>query len=226
MRILTISDTHNKHKQIPSAYIDNVDGNFDMIIHAGDFTVGGFQLEAIEFLEWFSKLPFEHKILIAGNHDFYFDEAPEYAIEALLAQYPQITYLNDSGCEINGFKIWGSPITLYFHNYAFNKLPWDINEHWDMIPDNTDILVTHGPIWSYLDLIDEGYNKGCDRLLEHLPRLKDLKLVVHGHIHEGYGTAVTPEGVMIVNASVLNRHNIMWNAPIGVEITKKDGSED
>jgi predicted phosphodiesterase len=69
MNIITISDTHNKHV-IPSKYIDNVDGEFDMIIHAGDISSTGSKNEIRVFFNWYSKLPYKYIILIAGNHDF------------------------------------------------------------------------------------------------------------------------------------------------------------
>ena len=50
----------------------------------------------VEPLKVNNDLPYTHKILIAGNHDFFFEEAPEYEIEAVLAKYPNITYLNES----------------------------------------------------------------------------------------------------------------------------------
>jgi predicted phosphodiesterase len=70
MNIITISDTHNKHKLIPSKYIDNVDGEFDMIIHAGDIVVLVVKKMKLEFFNWYSKLPYKYIILIAGNHAF------------------------------------------------------------------------------------------------------------------------------------------------------------
>lgn len=65
MKIICIGDTHNKHKEliVPIG---------DVIIHAGDFTESGTRRETLDFLRWFAELPHPHKILIAGNHDFFF----------------------------------------------------------------------------------------------------------------------------------------------------------
>lgn len=218
MKLLAISDTHNKHKQIPSKYIDNLDGSIDMIIHAGDMTMSGYKVEIEAFLEWYNGLNFKHKILIAGNHDFYFEDINQDNLKALLARYPSITYLNDSGVEIDGFKIWGSPVQPWFYDWAFNKRGAEICQHWDMIPLETNILVTHGPIQGYLDITQRGEVTGCPYLRAKVSELKALKLFVCGHIHEAYGKTETLSGQIVVNACVLDYNNRMTNPPIEVEI--------
>lgn len=217
MKILLISDTHNQHENIPSRFIDNADGDIDMIIHAGDLTGSGSRAQIKPFFEWYEKLPFKHKIVIAGNHDFFFEEAPEYEIEGFLGGYPGVTYLNDSGIEVDGFKIWGSPVTPYFCNWAFNRVGDNIKKHWDLIPQDTNILITHGPIYGYLDKVGRS-SKGCEYLLETVQNLPDLKLHVFGHIHEGYGQEHLESGAIIVNASLLNEHYYMVNEPIIIEL--------
>tara|TARA_Y100000296_G_C5174834_1_gene259491 strand:- start:2061 stop:2591 length:531 start_codon:yes stop_codon:yes gene_type:complete len=62
-----------------------------------------------------------------------------------------IKYLNDSSITIDGIKFWGSPIQPWFHDWAFNrKRGNEIRKHWELIPTNTDVLLTHGPpFWKY-----------------------------------------------------------------------------
>jgi len=192
----------------------------DCIIHSGDVSGRGSRVEVEAFLAWYNELPYTHKILIAGNHDFFFEEAPEYEIEAVLAKYPNITYLNDSGVEIEGLKIWGSPVQPWFYSWAFNRKGTDICPHWDMIPLDTDILITHGPAKGYLDLTLHGDVTGCPYLLEKISELTNLKLFVHGHIHEAYGRVDFPDGGVFLNASVLNAKYVMSNLPHEIEITK------
>jgi predicted phosphodiesterase len=66
MKVVFISDTHGKHRRLvlPAG---------DMIIHAGDVTFEGADHQAEDFLQWFSGLAYKHRIFIAGNHDFYFE---------------------------------------------------------------------------------------------------------------------------------------------------------
>jgi Icc-related predicted phosphoesterase len=134
-----------------------------------------------------------------------------------MAKYPEITYLNDSGVEIEGVKIFGSPVQPYFHGWAFNRIGEAINEHWDKIPLDTNILVTHGPIFGYLDMTLEGDRTGCEFLRAKLPQFTDLKIHVCGHIHEAYGYHEFTDGQLFLNASVLNRRYEMQNRPITLE---------
>ena len=216
MNITCISDTHNQHNNIPSKYLTGG----DCIIHSGDVSGRGTRQEIELFLEWYSGLPYTHKVLIAGNHDFFFEEAPEYEIEAVLAKYPNIIYLNDSGIEIEGLKIWGSPVQPWFHSWAFNRKGTEICKHWDLIPLDTDILITHGPAKGYLDLTLHGDVTGCPYLLDKISEMTNLKLFVHGHIHEAYGRVDFPDGGVFLNASVLNARYVMSNLPHEIEIIK------
>lgn len=214
MRITCISDTHNKHNQIPSKYL----AGGDCLIHSGDVSGRGSQYEIEEFLKWFNELPYTHKILISGNHDFFFEETSKEAIDELLSKYPNVIYLNDSGVEIEGFKIWGSPVQPWFYNWAFNRKGTDICKHWDLIPLDTNILITHGPAKGYLDMTLHGDITGCPYLLDKISELKNLKLFVHGHIHEAYGRVDFPDGGVFLNASVLDARYVMKNIPHEIEL--------
>lgn len=215
MKLILISDTHNKHLQIPKKYLENTDGSIDTIIHAGDISGRGYKNEIVPFLAWYNELPFKNKILIAGNHDFFFEEGTPKDIKEMLANYHNITYLNDSGVEIDGIKIWGSPVQPWFYNWAFNRVGADIQKHWDLIPLDTDILIVHGGPKGvgYLNLTMEGEDVGCPYLFDKLSELKNLSLFVQGHIHEGNGVFQFADGATFVNASVLNRRYEMQNRP-------------
>ncbi|MBC7410804.1 MAG: metallophosphoesterase, partial [Arcicella sp.] len=117
------------------------------------FLQGG-RIEEIEmFNEWMGSLPHRHKVVIAGNHDFFFEKYPKEAKRLIT----NATYLNDSGILIEGLHIWGSPIQPWFYDWAFNrKRGKDIRKHWDLIPTNTDILITHGPPFGILDATERG----------------------------------------------------------------------
>jgi predicted phosphohydrolase len=139
LRLVLISDTHNQHRNIRIP-----DG--DVLIHAGDATGSGEFKEITSFLCWLDEQPHRHKILIAGNHDYCFERDHDIS-QMLLLEHPGITYLQDSGCEIDGMTLWGSPWQPWFMNWAFN-LPRRgdrIREMWNQIPINVDVLITHGP---------------------------------------------------------------------------------
>jgi len=211
LNLVLISDSHGKHDQLslPSG---------DVIMHAGDVTSRGTEAEILEFLDWFENLDYQHKIFVAGNHDFFFENAPTEKIAEMIP--PSVTYLNDSGTVIEGVNIWGSPITPWFFDWAFNRQRGaEIKKHWDLIPKDTDILITHGPAHGILDKTTSGVAAGCEELLKKINQT-DIKLHLSGHIHEGYGELIA-DGVRYINASVLDLQYRQVNPPISFDFLKK-----
>jgi len=213
MRIVSISDTHGKHKKL----VDIPDG--DIIIHAGDVCNRGTMPELKDFVDWFTTLPHKHKIFIPGNHDRICEAAPQRS-KTIIPR--NINYLNDSGIEISGLKIWGSPISPYFFNWAFNRFRGDdIKKHWDIIPRDTDILIVHGPPYGFGDkVVSPNLNEdpcvGCKDLAAAIEIIKP-KLVVAGHIHEGY-SVLKKEKTTYVNASVLDERYTLVNDPVIIDL--------
>lgn len=218
MKITFISDTHTKHNQVNSFLPGG-----DVIIHAGDVSSMGYKHELQQFLKWFNGLDnYTHKIFIAGNHDWGFQDSPEMCKE-LLEFYDKVTYLQDD-LEVIGedystsVKVWGSPWQPEFHNWAFNlpRMGEEMKGKWDMIPKDTDILVTHGPAWSHLDtVIGNSMNLGCELLYEQLEVVKP-KIHVFGHIHSGYGYKFDGD-THYFNAAVLGEDYNFTQKPMTVE---------
>jgi Icc-related predicted phosphoesterase len=207
--ITCISDTHNFHDKV---FLPET----DILIHAGDATGLGSLKEISSFLYWFSQQPAKHKILIAGNHDWLY-ENDFYLANSLLSQYSDITYLNDSMVEVLGVKIYGSPITPRFFDWAFNADHDELCDSWSKIPEGVDILVTHGPPHGILDLTDEGNMMGCPILAyEIVSRIKP-KYHIFGHCHEGYGQK-EEGGINYINASICNRKYKPVNKPITISL--------
>jgi Icc-related predicted phosphoesterase len=194
IRIVCVSDTHGQH-----AKLSVPDG--DMLIHAGDFMAfGDTPKEVIAFNQWLSKQPHRHKVVIAGNHDLMFERHPGAAKELLT----NAIYLENSGTELEGLRIWGSPVQPEFNNWAFNVARGAaIRRYWKMIPDNTDVLVTHGPPFGMLDKSHPSTaHLGCEELAKTVEQIKP-RLHVFGHIHGGHGSSRGNE-TRFVNASVVN----------------------
>lgn len=190
MRIVAISDTHGKHWDI-----DVPEG--DVLIHAGDFTTRGKPEEIQDFSAFLEQLSHPHKIVIAGNHDLSFEYAPEEARSAL----QHCTYLEDESIEIEGVQIYGSPWQPAFFDWAFN-LPRGaaLREKWEAIPDDTDLLVTHGPPMGILDRTLRGKHVGCRDLFE-LVRERKPACHIFGHIHEARGQ-IRHGPTQFINASI------------------------
>jgi len=212
--LVFISDTHTKHREI-DGQLREIHGNHPdaILIHAGDISYRGRVHEVEDFIEWYAALPFKHKIMIAGNHDFLFEAEPDKCKEIIDSLGPDIIYLEDSGIELEGLKFWGSPITPWFHNWAFNRVAEKINEHWDLIPTDINVLITHGPPYLTLDDTRSGLRVGCPGLSEKIKNLSELKVHVFGHIHEAQGI-VEKDGVTYVNASILDLYYEVKNSPV------------
>ena len=219
MEITFISDTHwlVRDAQDRLDMEDLLPGG-PILVHAGDVSGRGTEPEIRQFLDWFSKLPYMHKVLIAGNHDFFFEVAKPEEVAALIAEYPGITYLNDSGATIEGIKFWGSPVTPFFHNWAFNRWPDEIKPHWDMIPEEVDVLITHGPPKGILDYTEyDRDNVGCSLLLEKVKQVKP-KVHVFGHIHEARGKKEVDDTVFINASMVTLRYEVRYEMPYIVNV--------
>jgi Icc-related predicted phosphoesterase len=215
MRIVCISDTHNCNEQI-----DVPDG--DLLIHSGDATINGTEQEVASFIDWFSGLPHMNKIFVAGNHDWLF-ELDNRAARILLSDNG-ISYLQDSSTEIVGLKIYGSPWQPRFFDWAFNlNRGYELAEKWRLIPDDVEILITHGPPYGILDEVPREWgveNTGCEELrkrVDEIAAFGRLRLHIFGHIHCGYGTTEL-NGVRFVNASTCDENYDPVQPPIVLEL--------
>jgi len=219
-KITFIADTHGKHN-----YLNTLLPGGDILICAGDITGRGYKYEIEAFLNWFDKLDhYDHKIFIAGNHDFGFQDHPE-ELRGILTGYKNVEYLEDELILVGDenyddmIKIWGTPWQPRFHDWAFNLDRGEpLKEKWDMTPPDVDILITHGPPFGKLDFVRYvNENVGCEDLLNRVQEIKP-KLHVFGHIHQGYGYVTNGE-THFFNAAVVDEkynvvhkpHTILWD---------------
>ncbi len=215
-KITFLSDTHTRQGRIPK---QDLPGG-DILIHAGDIMNSGYNKNDIfDFLYWYDSIPgYTTKIFIAGNHDRMFENHPE-DVKEWLSKFPNIIYLQDQAITVDGIKIYGSPWQPEFYSWAFNlpKNGIEISGKWEAIPDDTDILITHGPAYGFVDTVaGRPYeNLGCELLAERIPLTK-TKIHVCGHIHSGYGIK-TSYGTHYINASVLDENYEYTQKPWNVE---------
>lgn len=206
MKVHCISDTHNKHEEI------DLPGG-DLLIHSGDIMSSDNPSELLQFLMWLESQLYTTKLFIAGNHDHLLEQKPE-LIEKILKLFPNIIYLQDSEVTIDGIKFYGAPwIPTNREGKAFSYLRTDhtsADSHWAKIPDDTDVLITHGPAYNKLDKImrpirkdQTKLNLGCPELGE---RIKDVNPQLHicGHIHSSQGILdVSEPTTTYINAASL-----------------------
>jgi Icc-related predicted phosphoesterase len=182
MKIWHISDTHTMHGwlQVPT--------DVDMVIFSGDCSNPSDpylnEPEVRNFIEWYASLPIKHKIFVAGNHDISIEK--RLVTPADIAS-KGIVYLENTSTNIDGLNIFGTPVSPSFGvGWAYNRSRDKMDKLWKSIPENTDIIVSHGPPKGVLDL---SYNRdneleycGCSAMKKNMLRLKP-KAVLFGHIH-------------------------------------------
>lgn len=210
MRLICLSDTHGLHAkvQLPPG---------DVLLHAGDVSNQGRLDEIGHFLSWFGRVgEFRHRVMIAGNHDFAFERTPQLA-EGMVPD--NVIYLRDSEVEVGGLRVWGSPLTPAFMNWAFNRSDEELAQHWTRVPAGVDVVVTHGPPRGILDtVLPEGQAVGCPHLRRVVGEVRP-RVHVFGHIHEGYGRAER-DGILYVNASTCDAGYQPVNPPVLVDLDR------
>lgn len=236
-KIVCISDIHgNLPSTLPLG---------DILIIAGDicpifdhsFAFQKLWLET-NFTDWLhqtqKRIP--NIVYIAGNHDFAFEKAdltqPSWinwgCTQKDIRLGKGIFYLQDSGIKIGNLNIWGTPWQRRFFDWAFNLDEPELAKKWNLIPNNTNIIVCHGPAYSYGDAVaprpgtydetkwPEVEHVGSPSMLAKLDEIQP-KLYVCGHIHAGYGVKQHGNTVM-VNASYVNERYQPVNEPIIIEL--------
>jgi Icc-related predicted phosphoesterase len=225
MKIVSISDTHGQHETLTS------DGKKlpygDVLVHAGDFTKFGRLAELQSFCEWFDSQPHSRKVFVAGNHDACLETSAQEA-NKIIDSFPGIDYLQDSSVTIDGKLFYGSPYTPRFMQWHFMETRGaPIKRIWDAIPDEVDVLITHGPAYGHGDLVPiyPQFSKfrrvaGCVQLLLRIQEIgPDLHIC--GHIHDGHG--ITRSDALplttFINAATCTERYSPSNPPIEAEIS-------
>ena len=198
-RIVCISDTHELHESLGISRMPKG----DILIHAGDFTNIGNRGAILEFGTWLRALDYEHKVVIAGNHDKLFEKDFLVAHKILKTACPSVRYMQDDGCEVMGLKMWGSPWQPEFMGWAFNVPRGNLWKKWEAIPPGLDVLVTHGPPSGGLggNLVT-GEEVGDEELYKAIFE-KRPRVHICGHIHPGYGKR-EKDGITFVNAALFD----------------------
>lgn len=212
-----VSDLHGFFPTLPGG---------DLLILAGDYTARDEDYEWHQFSYWLEKQHYRKKILIAGNHDNHITDYVEWD------KIDNVEYLCDSGTGFEGLKIWGSPWTKTFegmnpHCKAFTvDTEEELEKRFELIPDDTDILICHSPVIYKQDRTQKGEHVGSTSLHNWVYMHKEmLTMFVCGHVHEGYGicdTRIKNDPLdsriqpIFVNASHVNEHYEPVNEPIRV----------
>jgi len=227
-RLIFVSDTHTMHGRLTQAIIA---AKADILVHCGDFTGTGRLTEVGDFADWCAVLLkkgyVKRVVAIAGNHDLLFDEThprtrrdwptgPEMCRKRL--RDAGVVYLRDSATMIEGLVFHGIPWTGRFYDWAFQiDSPEQDEEVFGGLRPGIDVLMTHGPPHGIRDLVPRGENTGSPALLRALDRARP-QVNAFGHIHEGYGMTLMPNGALCINASTCTGDYKPTNPPIVLDL--------
>lgn len=206
LRLILTSDTHEWHRGLLVP-----DG--EILIHAGDFTMFSRSMTAVaDFNAWLGELPHPRKILVPGNHEFFLEADP-----SKRSMLSNATVLINEGIEIEGLRIWGSPVTPLYGGAFGLSLAEDRRRLYAQLPGNIDVLVTHGPPFGILDSPPAAeFHSGCPELLKAVKRVRP-KLHVFGHVHGAYGIFQT-DHTTFANAALLGVDGGLDRSPIVLQM--------
>ncbi len=234
MRIAALSDLHGYLPSVPEC---------DLLIVAGDLCVDqiGTSHAAVAHDQqerwfdryvrpWFLQAPASHKVMTWGNHDWcgedgdFADDMPgrakNGALQIVVDGETSVPLVN-SHSAAGSLRIWATPWSNAFMDWAFMKKPEELAEIYALIPEGIDILVSHQPPLGYGDLSvlrgsGQSEHHGSRELLAAIKRVRP-KLVVCGHIHEGHGR-YEYDGIPIYNVSVVDEQFRLVHEPTMIEM--------
>lgn len=214
MRVVATSDLHGDLPDIPEC---------DLLLLAGDVCPMDNHNQEYQslwmtshFSPWLRRQPARHAVFIAGNHDFVcqregFGVQPE--------EFGAV-YLQDSCLEIDGLRIWGTPWVPGLPQWAFHASDQESRHYFEQIPENIDLLLSHGPVAGILDDV-HGQSTGSSILASRLQRISPA-LFISGHIHERGGEVEQIGETTFVNASRMDENYSPAHNPIEIDLVREE----
>lgn len=187
----------------------------DILLIAGDILPDDNQEGWFEntFTEWLEKVPASEVVFIGGNHDFFFS-SDKFA-RGRDIKSKKVIYLEDSGHNFRGIKIWGTPWVENLPQWAFSGEKDENRSNFEKIPEGVDIVLSHGPIKGVHDRA-QNQNLGSSSLGGQIQRVAP-SLFVSGHIHEEAGKRSDLGNTVFINAGLSDTNP----EPIKIKATRK-----
>jgi len=201
MKFVCASDIHGSSLALAAISGTARECKADAILLAGDIVVH-------HIYNGFMKLLYdaaEHArcsiILTLGNHDRlnpakYFPDSAAYIDGTKPITRKSVVCLIEQQVEFQGLKIWGSPFTTRFQDWAWMRDVADVKFD---IPKDADILLTHECVFGKGDSNSDCSRMGCEVLAKAVEMTPNVRLHIFGHCHASGGY----EG-MIGNTLLLN----------------------
>ena len=229
IRVICMSDSHGFHKDIPKSQIHEA----DLLLFAGDCSLWGNPVDIKGAKEFIESIPAKHRVVISGNLDLCFDSERIDCFLPFIDQFginhddfkiakkeflenAKFTYLEHESYEVLGLKIFGSPYTPTFGDFAFQTTSETAPQIWSKVPEDTDIVICHGPPQGACDRTNAGINAGCPELRKAIERVQPA-LMVFGHIHEGHGHSKIGD-TLCCNVALVNSQRVITNPPTYIDL--------
>lgn len=212
MKVVALSDTHNLHEYITIP-------ECDLLIHCGDATNRGSVADLTRFQHWFSCQPAKHKIYVPGNHDLDTQVQPQFWRDTFAQD--NMYCLIDQACVIEEHHFYGSPWSVTFGRWAWMDSEEGLERRYQGIPDETNYIINHGPVYGHCDKTDDNTHAGSSALLNRCMELANLKQVFSGHIHEAAGESflqMPHHRIQFSNCAMVNLKVQLKNPPRQYEI--------
>ena len=192
-----------------------INGHYSAAIIAGDILPLSIQRDFVksiawfsgEFVNWCNSLDCEKVFLVAGNHDFMFEniiktsvketdcsimyaeENGNIIVDTKLLLPEKIVYMHDSSYTFHNVKIYGTPWCPELKNWAFYGSHDDLERRFAKIPKDLDILVTHSPGYhaNHVGMAFELPNRPDfgSKELTNAVKERNIRYWVCGHVHSG-----------------------------------------
>lgn len=215
MKLVVTSDIHGHFPEIPSC---------DMVIIGGDVfpasvpkTYGAQRVWHEEaFLPWIATLHCKHVLFVPGNHDYYWEEIfrPYGDGPGPLPDISQkLIVLCNQGVTLMGLRIYGTPnVPPAISSFAFTRQSDELKHIFSLIPDNLDILISHGVPYG-VGQLGVMVKKGTiqDRGMPELTAAildKKIRYVFCGHVHTGSHERAEWRGKVLYNVSYCDKKKL------------------
>ena len=213
MKIAIISDLHGTYPHTPELF----DNDIELLLIGGDIIGGSLYNDLYRFQNWLSDINPKKCIATLGNHDPY----------ELINMRDELNFklLIDESYTYNGLKIYGTPWSLPFNNWFWMAEEETLKHYYNKIPNDLDILMSHGCMFGVCDTIleDDAYGSAGNLGSKELAKAiydKNPKYVYTGHIHSAdHNDNVLKNGTIVSCVSILNEKYKYTYKPKVIELS-------
>lgn len=142
-----------------------------------------------------------------GNHDAFGMPRYQTLYDETFTKAPaNLHVLVDDATTIGGRRFWFTPWTRTFFDWSFMDSEEGLATRFAAIPEDTEVLVSHGPPHGVCDLVPASMYRGHDErvgstaLMARIRQLPRLSLVICGHIHCAVGPGLIFRGESALDA--------------------------